>query len=138
MKVINLVRSRSDLNNANMHKLGWIVLASLCVASARPQTVPASQPVPSVNLTFEKDIRPILRTHCLDCHGSQNVRKGGLDLRLQRLMAKGGESGPAIAPGHPEESYLLDRLKTGEMPPGDQKLTPAEVAVIDGWIRGGA
>ncbi|HEV8000369.1 MAG TPA: PSD1 and planctomycete cytochrome C domain-containing protein [Planctomycetaceae bacterium] len=87
---------------------------------------------------FERDVRPILRAHCLDCHGSQNVRKGGLDLRLRRLMVKGGESGPAISPGHPEGSYLLDRVKVGEMPPGDQKLIPAEIAILETWIRDGA
>ncbi len=96
------------------------------------QKPPVSQP------TFERDIRPILRTHCLDCHGSQNVRKGGLDLRLRRLIVKGGESGPAISPSHPADSYLLDRVKSGEMPPGDPKLTPAEITVLEDWIRGGA
>jgi hypothetical protein len=79
-----------------------------------------------------------LRTHCLDCHGSQNVRKGGLDLRLKRLMVKGGESGEAIAPGHPAESYLLDRIKGGEMPPGEQKLAAKEIAAIEAWIAAGA
>jgi cytochrome c553 len=132
------VRSRTDLNNANMHKLGWIVLSSVFVASVRPQMVPASQPVPSGALTFEKDIRPILRTHCLDCHGSQNVRKGGLDLRLQRLMVKGGESGEAIVPRHAEQSYLLDRVKAGEMPPGEQKLSAKEIATIEAWVAAGA
>ena len=89
-------------------------------------------------LTFERDIRPILRVHCLDCHGNQNVRKGALDMRLRRLMVKGGESGPALTPGRPDESYLLDRVKSGEMPPGDQKLSSAEIAVIETWIREGA
>jgi mono/diheme cytochrome c family protein len=93
---------------------------------------------PADRTTFERDIRPIVRAHCLDCHGSQNVRKGGLDLRLRRLMVKGGESGPAISPGHPEDSYLLDRVKSGEMPPGDQKLTSAEIATLENWIRSGA
>jgi mono/diheme cytochrome c family protein len=114
-----------------MLRVVFAILSGAVAARAGEQKSPA----PPV---FERDVRPIFRAHCFDCHGSQNVRKGGLDLRLRRLMAKGGESGPAIAPGHPEESYLLDRVKTGEMPPGDQKLTPAEVAVIDGWIRGGA
>ncbi len=114
-----------------MLRVVFAILSGAVAARAGEQKSPA----PPV---FERDVRPILRAHCFDCHGSQNVRKGGLDLRLRRLMAKGGESGPAIAPGHPEESYLLDRVKTGEMPPGDQKLTPAEVAVIDGWIRAGA
>jgi hypothetical protein len=53
-------------------------------------------------------------------------------------MVKGGESGPAISPGRPEDSYLLDRVKSGEMPPGDQKLSASEIAILENWVRGGA
>jgi mono/diheme cytochrome c family protein len=120
-----------------MHKLGWIAFSLVLAEFAAVQTAaPASQP--SVTLTFEKDIRPIVRTHCLDCHGSQSVRKGGLDLRLKRLMVKGGESGEAIVPGHADQSYLLDRVKAGEMPPGEQKLSAKEIATIEAWIAAGA
>jgi hypothetical protein len=98
----------------------------------------AAGPVPSGGLTFEKDVRPILRAHCLDCHGGQNVRKGDLDLRLRRLMVKGGESGEAIVPGHADQSYLLDRIKSGEMPPGDQKVPAKEIAIVEAWIAAGA
>jgi hypothetical protein len=98
----------------------------------------AAGALPASRLTFEKDIRPILRTHCLDCHGSQSVHKGGLDLRLRRLMVQGGESGNAITPGHPDQSYLLDRIKSGEMPPGEQKLSAAEIATVEAWIAAGA
>ena len=136
---INLVRWSIGLNNANMYKLGWIGLSVLFVGFAVPWTVSAaSHPAAAASLTFEKDIRPILRTHCFDCHGSQNVRKGGLDLRLKRLMVKGGESGEAIVPGHSDQSYLVDRLKAGEMPPGEQKLSAKEIATIEAWIAAGA
>src|SRR5690606_34556359 len=65
-------------------------------------------------------------------------RKGGLDLRLVHLMKKGGESGPAIQPGSADDSYLVNRLESGEMPPGDAKLSPKEIAVIQTWINQGA
>src|SRR5579872_168818 len=113
-----------------------VVSAILIAALAAPAAERKSPPRPdatltATGLTFEREVRPILRAHCFDCHGSQNVRKGELDLRLRRSMVKGGESGPAIQPQHPEESYLLDRIKSGEMPPGDQKLSPKEIAVIE-------
>ena len=53
-------------------------------------------------------------------------------------MVKGGESGEAIVPGHAEQSYLLDRVKGGEMPPGEQKLSAKEIATIEAWIAAGA
>jgi hypothetical protein len=115
--------------------LGVLLLFAPAVVAADATGSPKKTPH---SLTFERDVRPILRAHCLDCHGNQNVRKGGLDMRLCRLMVKGGESGSAVAPGHPEESYLLDRVKAGEMPPGDQKLSSAEIAVLETWIREGA
>ncbi len=90
------------------------------------------------SLVFEKDIRPILKVHCLDCHGAGLEAKGGLDLRLRRWMVQGGDSGPAIAPGDPAGSFLMQRLRAGEMPPGDKKVSAEEIATLTAWIAGGA
>lgn len=89
-------------------------------------------------LTFEKHIRPIFRAHCYDCHGAENEVKGALDLRLVRLMEKGGELGPALVKGKPEESYLLERIVTGEMPPGSHPVPDEQIATIRQWIQQGA
>jgi hypothetical protein len=89
-------------------------------------------------LTFERDVRPILKEYCLDCHGGGESIKGKLDLRLKRFIQRGGKSGPAIVAGKPEESYLLFRLKEGEMPPGEKKVSPEKIAVIERWVAGGA
>ena len=72
--------------------------------------------------TFEQHVRPILKAYCLDCHGGGEKLKGKLDLRLKRFAEQGGDTGPAIVAGKPEESYLLDRLDAGEMPPGEKKV----------------
>jgi mono/diheme cytochrome c family protein len=89
-------------------------------------------------LTFEQHIRPIFRVHCFDCHGANDELKGKLDLRLVRLIQKGGETGPAIVPGKAEGSYLLERVRRGEMPPGEKKLSAGEIATIERWITAGA
>ncbi len=89
-------------------------------------------------LTFEKDIRPILKAHCFDCHGEGEKLKGGLDLRLRRLMLQGGDDGPAIVPGQPEKSALFQAIDSGEMPKRDKKLTREQVALIKKWIGSGA
>ena len=89
-------------------------------------------------LTYERDIRPIFRAHCFDCHGATSGLKGDLDLRLVRFMVRGGESGPAIVAGKPKESHLLIRIRNGEMPPGDSSVPPTEIAILEKWIAAGA
>ena len=89
-------------------------------------------------LTFEKDIRPIFRVHCFDCHGATDRFEGGLDLRLVRFMLKGGKSGPVIDPGDASASYLLQRVIDGEMPPGEHRVPDEQIATIESWIIGGA
>jgi cytochrome c553 len=89
-------------------------------------------------LTYEQHVRPILKANCFRCHGGEGETKAGLDLRLRRLIAAGGESGAAIAPGKRGESLLFEKIAAGEMPPTDKKLTADEVALIGAWIDAGA
>lgn len=102
-------------------------ISSLGVGQAAPAQV-----------VFEKDVRPILREHCLDCHGAEAEVKGGLDLRLQRFMVRGGKHGPAIAPGDPENSLLLQRVRDGEMPPSGKPVPAGQAEILERWIRQGA
>jgi hypothetical protein len=89
-------------------------------------------------LTFERDIRPILRAHCLDCHGAVEELKGGLDLRQVRLMQKGGESGTALVVGDAHTSLLLERIRSKEMPPGEMKVNEKELEILTRWVNEGA
>src|SRR6266487_1027059 len=104
---------------------GWLLFASAPVIAAAPPT-------------FEKDIRPILKAHCFDCHGEGEKLRGGLDLRLRRLILKGGEDGPVLVPGKPDRSPLFKLVDSGEMPKREKKLTRDEVALIKKWIASGA
>ena len=87
---------------------------------------------------FEKDIRPIFKAHCFECHGEGEKLKGGLDLRLRRLMLKGGDEGPVIVPGKPDKSLLFKLVHNGDMPKREKKLTREQVALIKQWIAAGA
>jgi hypothetical protein len=88
--------------------------------------------------TFERDVRPILKTYCLDCHGGGEKLQGNLDLRLRRFAVKGGDGGPAIVPGDAPGSLLVERMKAGEMPPLEKKVPADKIAVIEQWIAAGA
>src|SRR5262249_25864922 len=90
------------------------------------------------DLTFEKHVRPILKAYCFECHGEGDKLKADLDLRLRRLIVKGGESGPAVQPGAVDASLLFTLIKRGKMPPTKKKLSKDEVALISRWIAGGA
>jgi len=87
---------------------------------------------------FNADIRPILQANCTECHGEAEKPKGGLDLRLRRLALKGGKSGPAVVPGNADKSFLIERVTSGEMPPGKKKLTRVEIETLRRWIAAGA
>ncbi|MFN9717646.1 MAG: DUF1549 domain-containing protein, partial [Planctomycetota bacterium] len=88
--------------------------------------------------SFERDIRPILKAHCWHCHGEESELKGGLDARLARLLQKGGDSGPAIVAGDHLASLLYQRVASGEMPPGEKKMSPQELKSLAAWIDSGA
>ena len=88
---------------------------------------------------FEAKIRPVLATHCFECHG--NKEKGGLKLDSREAILKGGDSGPVVVPGKPKESLLLKAVRHEDedlqMPP-KKKLPGHVVADLKRWIREGA
>ena len=89
---------------------------------------------------FEKEVRPILVKRCYDCHGNAK-QKGGLRADHIGYLKSGGKNGPALIPGKPEESALIEAVRYGnedfQMPP-KQKLPDTEIAVLEKWIRIGA
>ncbi len=89
-------------------------------------------------IVFETHVRPIFKAHCFHCHGEAGDVQGGLDVRLVRLLSKGGESGPAFTAGDHKKSFLFERIESQEMPPGEKKLSPTEIATIARWIDQGA
>jgi mono/diheme cytochrome c family protein len=94
----------------------------------------APAPVPR----FQEDIRPLLQGKCARCHG-QKPRRADLDLTTPAGILRGGESGPAVVPGRPDESPLYEKVHGGTMPPGKKdRLGEAEVDVLRRWIAAGA
>jgi uncharacterized membrane protein len=88
-------------------------------------------------LTYEKNILPIMQRSCVSCHSAMK-KKGGLDLRSLAAVVRGGDSGPGVKAGNPDDSPLLERVVSNSMPPGRRKLTDAEKQLIRDWIASGA
>lgn len=96
---------------------------------------------------FENQVRPLLVDHCYPCHSAAaNKTKGGLRLDLKSGWESGGATGPAIVPGKPAESLLIQAIRGSakdleQMPPkgdGRSPLTSAQIATLEEWVRIGA
>ena len=91
---------------------------------------------------FEKQIRPILVERCQSCHGDQKP-KGGLRLTSRAMLLRGGDTGPAVLPGKPEESLLVEKLSGNpscgdRMPPVGDPLSDELQTLVKNWIAQGA
>src|SRR5207249_4276243 len=77
----------------------------------------------------QADVIPILLRRCTVCHGLHR-REAGLDLRTKASIVRGGNSGPAIMAGKPDESLVIKKIRTGRMPPRE-RLVEASVKPIE-------
>src|SRR6185436_1892611 len=94
---------------------------------------------------FESKIRPVLADTCYRCHSADAGKsKGGLTLDSRDAMLKGGDTGPAVAPGDPEKSLLIKAVTYVDpdlqMPPSSAggKLSDAQIADLSTWVKMGA
>ena len=116
---------------------------SLIVAFQLSASAPASEPSTQQGLEwFETRIRPVLIEHCYDCHNSSDVAEGGLALDHREALLRGGDGGPVLHPGLPQESRLLAVLRHEidglEMPDGAEQLSAGVIADFEQWIALGA
>lgn len=107
-----------------------------------PKKVEPKKPDPKPSApapTFARDVVPVFRVHCLNCHGGVGVPKGGLDLRTLAATLKGGDGGPGVKANDPDGSPVWQQIEGGMMPPdGKPRLTEKEKKVVRDWIAGGA
>src|SRR5947209_1786871 len=91
---------------------------------------------------FESKIRPVLIEKCYSCHSERAEKlKGGLKLDTRAGIRQGGDSGPAVVPGKPDESTLLQAIghtdAFSKMPP-KEKLPDPVIAEFRRWVEMGA
>ena len=103
-----------------------------------------SKPITSEQIKFfEAKIRPVLATKCVSCHSDQAAKvKGGLRVDTREGLLRGGDLGPAIVPGRPDESRLIAAIRhedeSLQMPPKGGKLADEVIADFEAWVTMGA
>jgi len=117
---------------------------SKLVPDAKPADAPTLQVMKSTGnetVSFSNELAGVLANQCGGCHGTMRPREN-FSLATFQALLKGGDSGPPIVPGNPEESLLVKKLKgTGggqRMPQGKPPLEDAFIAKIETWIKEGA
>ena len=93
-------------------------------------------------ISFKKQIVPILKQYCYDCHGEKK-KKGKLSLHTPNAIRNGSENGAVVIAGHPEKSklYTLTTLPKGDndvMPSKGELLKKSEMELLKQWIAEGA
>ncbi len=124
-------------------KISVLILSNVLLAGLLCTHTAWSQPAgedPQADL-FEKHIRPALLKHCLECHSQETETSGGLNLGAREGWQRGGDLGPAIVPGRPDASLLMQALQYDDpdlaMPP-EGKLDEMTIAYFRQWIQDGA
>jgi cytochrome c len=123
--------------------VGVGVLAAAVLAGVGMRGV-AAQDAANKPAFYTEKVRPILRTNCGKCHFDVN-HKGGLSLQTKQSTLKGGRDGAVIVPGDPANSLLVKLINhegpvsdPKPMPPKSPKMSEADIAVIEQWVKAGA
>ena len=104
---------------------------------------PQAAPAPDTAAFYTARVQPIFQANCNRCHAGLNHR-GGLQMDTQAGLLRGGHHGPALVPGHPDQSLLIKLIRhegpaDDPMPmPQKGKLSDADIATIEQWVRAGA
>ncbi len=91
---------------------------------------------------FKEKVQPILTQHCFKCHSHGEKMKGNLVVDSRDGLLTGGDTGPAVVPGDPAKSLLIEAVTYKntdlQMPPKGEKLSDAQVATLTEWVKLGA
>src|SRR5215831_12597056 len=98
----------------------------------------ASPALTAAEVDYVRDVKPILSARCFACHGAVR-QKAGLRLDAAGLIRKGGKHGPAVVPGQPAASLLIEAVHGQDrprMPPESEgeALPEKEIALLQSWI----
>ncbi len=125
------IKTKRRLTVLLLHS-SFLILNSLC----------AAEPTREQLDFFENKIRPVLSQNCYKCHSVNSEKvKGGLLLDSREATLRGGDNGPAVVPGHPDKSLLIQAVRYTDadlqMPPKKQ-LSAEQIADLEKWVQMGA
>jgi hypothetical protein len=137
------VAAAGHLGGTLTHGEGYLTEYAPAFLRAGAGGEPAVTRVASETVVFDTLVQPVLDARCVSCHGADSAQ-GGLRLDSVEAIAKGGDSGPVLAAGHPERSELLRRIwlppshKEAMPPRGRRPVTASESALLAWWVSEGA
>lgn len=143
--MIRIPSVRGLLRPAWAAAIAGAVVASLAGRATTPIPAPALSTPSADTVSYKEDVLPIFQKRCARCHGAEDeegevVAEVSLILINYERLMMGSEFGPVITAGDPADSWLLEMITEGDMPPegeGD-KVPEEEIAVIRQWIEEGA
>lgn len=101
-------------------------LSIMALAAQKPQKA----------VSYQRDVLPILKKNCSSCH-SNGAKQGDFSLDSREAILTGGKTHPVARPGKGAQSYLIELVTTGAMPPQGTHLKASEVEVLRRWIDSG-
>ena len=123
--------------------LAGILVLSACgtqsdSANVNPGAAPQlSGSAGSSDVSFSKDVMPILQNQCVNCHGGQKTEKG-LDMTSYNALMAGSQRGAVVIPGNASQSSFVRQVLNGNMPKRGQKLSAAQAQILQDWVNAGA
>ena len=120
------------------HQIIMLTL-SIGIVTLFSVSLPSANPPNAADDAFNKHVAPVLQQRCLQCHSGRKAR-GGLDLSTRKNTLTGGDSGPAIVPGHADKSLLFKMISGANpsMPQRGDALSKKQIADVRQWINEGA
>jgi uncharacterized membrane protein len=97
-----------------------------------------SQTVVSVeNVSYSRDIYPLVERRCIKCHGGEFPSEG-LSMESYQSLMSGSQNGQVIVAGDANNSLIIEKIESGEMPKRASNLTAEQIELIRQWINEGA
>lgn len=98
---------------------------------------PSAEIVSVENVSFNRDIYPLVERRCVKCHGGKFPSEG-LSMESYQALMQGSQNGTVIVAGDANNSLLFEKVESGKMPKRGADLTAQEIELIRQWINEGA